>query len=75
MSRTDKDQPAQRRAGRRLFYSNPPRWFINEVWTARDRQAVRVECRNALKEHRARATVDTVPRVAQHRRCAIWQWR
>lgn len=54
--------------------SHPPRWFINDVWTSRDRQAVRADCRTALKEHRGHGAVDVVPPTAQHRHNAQWLW-
>jgi hypothetical protein len=75
MSRTDKDGPYHPRTGlRALLGGGPPRWFINQVWTGRDRLAVRVACRNAAKEHRADGSADTIPPVGQHRHGAQWLW-
>jgi hypothetical protein len=74
MSRTDKDAPSSRKAFRRRLYPKPPRPFINQVWTNRQRQVARVVCLNAAKEHRADGEVDTVPTVYQHRHGAQWLW-
>jgi len=76
MSRTDKDGPGHPRSGLRLLVGGggPPRWFVNAVWTSRDRQAVRAACRRAVREYRGNGTVDTVPPTWQHRQCAQWLW-
>jgi hypothetical protein len=74
MSRTDKDTPTSRRTGSRQWGSGPPRDFIGWVWTAQQRQAVRVECLNAAKEYRADGEVDTLPTVDQHHHGAKWLW-
>jgi hypothetical protein len=76
MSRTDKDGPYHPRTGLRSLVSGggPPRWFINYVWTSRERQAARVACRNAAKEYRGDGIVDTVPTIRQHRHGAQWLW-
>lgn len=52
----------------------PPRWYVNYVWTAVERQAARIECRNAVKEHRATGEVDTIPTTRQARHCARRSW-
>lgn len=76
MSRTDKDGPNHPRTGLRLLVGGggPPRGFINDVWTSRERQAARVACRNAAKEHRGAGRVDTLPTTRQHRHGAQWLW-
>ena len=76
MSRTDKDGPHHPRTGLRLLVGGggPPRWFIEHVWTGRERQAARVACRNAIKEHRGDGSVDTIPTIQQHRHNAQWLW-
>ncbi|HZB30869.1 MAG TPA: hypothetical protein VE465_11965 [Streptosporangiaceae bacterium] len=74
MSRTYKDAPSRRKSIIRRYYASPPRLFINHVWTSRQRQAVRVACLEAVKEHRATWTVDVIPSVDQHRQCAKWLW-
>lgn len=76
MSRTDKDGPHHRRSGLRLLFGggSPPRWFINYVWTSRERQAARVACLNAVKEYGGDGTVDTIPTTRQHRQGAQWLW-
>lgn len=76
MSRTDKDGPYHPRTGLRALVGGggPPRWYINQEWTSRERQAARVECRNAAKEHRGDGDVDTVPTIRQHRQGAQWTW-
>ncbi len=53
---------------------NPPKWYVNHVWTARERLAARVDCLNAAKEHRGGGGVDTVPTIRQNRHCAQWLW-
>lgn len=75
MARTDKDGPYHPRTGLRLLVGGgPPRWFIHAVWTRQERQAARIACRNAAKEHRGDGTVDTVPTIRQHRQNAQWLW-
>lgn len=59
---------------RRSFYRHEPRWFINHVWTARERVAVRDECLRAAKEHRGGGRVDVEPTVRQARHGARWLW-
>jgi hypothetical protein len=76
MSRTDKDGPNHPRTGlRRLIGGGgPPRRFIRDAWTCRDRQAVRIACRNATKEFHGDRVVDTIPPIDQHRHGAQWLW-
>jgi hypothetical protein len=74
MSRTDKDAPSCRNALRRALSPTPPRWFINHVWTSPQRQATRINCLNAAKEHRADGQVDTTPTTDQHHHGAQWLW-
>jgi hypothetical protein len=75
MYRTDKDGPYHPRTGLRLLLGGgPPRRFIRDNWTSRERQAARIACVNAVKEHRGDGTVDTVPTVRQHRHGAQWLW-
>lgn len=76
MSRTDKDGPHHPRTGLRLLVGGggPPRWFIGHVWTSRERQAARVACRNAIKEHHGDGSVNTIPTIRQHRHNAQWLW-
>ncbi|MEU4164743.1 hypothetical protein [Actinoplanes sp. NPDC026670] len=76
MSRTDKDGPYHPRTGLRLLVGGggPPRWFIEHVWTSRERQAARVACRNAIKEYHGDGNVDTIPTIQQHRHNAQWLW-
>jgi hypothetical protein len=52
----------------------PPHTFINQVWTSRQRQAVRIDCLNAAKEHRAKGRVETTPTIDQHHHGARWLW-
>ena len=73
MSRTDKDAKGLRKA-RRIFGSTPPRQYINDVWTSRQRQAVRIDCHNVAKEHRADGHVDTEPSVDQHHHGVRSDW-
>lgn len=54
--------------------SGPPRWFINHVWEAPQRQAARRACRQAAAEHRADGRVEVDPPVWQHRHGAWWLW-
>ena len=63
MSRTDR--------GRRIAGGPAPEQ-IRYFWTVRERQAARVECRTAVKEHRATGSVTTEPTVRQHRHGAQW---
>lgn len=58
----------------RHHYPNPPRWYINHVWTARERLASRTECLKAAKEYRGSGEVETVPTTRQNRHCAQWLW-
>jgi hypothetical protein len=75
VSRTDKDGPYHPRTGLRLLAGGgPPRRFILDHWTSRERQAARTDCGDAAKEHRATGTVDTVPTTRQHRQGAQWVW-
>ncbi|MEV6599925.1 hypothetical protein AB0M36_24170 [Actinoplanes sp. NPDC051346] len=76
MSRTDKDGPYHGRTGLRLLVGGrgPSRRFIVDTWTSRQRQAARIACRAAAKEHRGDGTVDTIPTVRQHRHDAQWHW-
>lgn len=74
MSHTDKDEPFRRKAFMRRYYASPPNCFISHVWTARQRQAVRVDCLNAVKEYRCSGEVDTIPSIQQHRHGAQWLW-
>jgi len=50
----------------------PPRWFVDHVWNAPSRRAVRDDCREAAKEYRGTGEIDVVPPTTQHRHCAAW---
>ncbi len=58
----------------RHHYPNPPHWYINHVWSARERLAARVDCINAAKQWRAGGDVDVTPTIRQNRHCAQWLW-
>lgn len=74
MSRTDKDTPYRIVGGRRRFYSSPPRWFVNHIWSGRERLAARVEADRARTEYRATGQVNTEPTTRQHHHGALWLW-
>ncbi|WP_238009113.1 hypothetical protein KZZ52_25760 [Dactylosporangium sp. AC04546] len=76
MSRTDKDAPRRLQSGLRRWAvgSGPTRQFINDNWTSRERQAARIACREAAKEHCGNGIVDIIPTTRQHRQCAQWLW-
>jgi hypothetical protein len=74
MSRTDKDAPSSRKTLQRALSPTPPRSFVNQVWTSRQRQAARIGCLDAAKEHRADGWVDTAPTVDRHHHGAQWLW-
>lgn len=51
-----------------------PNWFVQHVWTNRERVAVRDQCRRAAAEYRATGEVEVVPSVRQHHHGAQWDW-
>jgi hypothetical protein len=70
MSRTDKDAPSVRKS----WFSGPPSSYVNLAWTVRERQAVRIDCLNAIKEYRHNGKVDTVPTICQHHHGVRSMW-
>lgn len=58
----------------RHHYPNPPHWYVNRVWTSRERLAARVGCLNAAKEYRGSGQAFTDPTTRQNRHCAQSLW-
>lgn len=62
-----------RQAWHRVF-PHVPDWFVNHVWSAPQRQASRIQCREAMKEWRGSGDTDVVVTVDQARHGARWLW-